>query len=59
MHNRHFPKVASYLIIIYVKHCMVNSTFMARELIEMDILESYPGRLINLKIILYEPYEAH
>ena len=26
-----------------VKHCMVNSTFMARELIEVDILESSLG----------------
>ena len=32
-----------------VKHCMVNSTFMARELMKLDILESSLGNLYTME----------
>ena len=54
-----------------VKHCMVNSTFMTRELIEANILESSLGnrytmeafKSLSLKFEYHSchmsPYEAH
>ena len=51
-----------------VKHCMVNSTFMARELMEVNIPESSLGnhytmeafKTLSLKFQYHmSPYEAH
>ena len=53
------------------KHCMVNSTFMATELIEVNILESSLGNRYTMEVfktlsLQFEyhschmsPYEAH